>query len=143
MKVCSRFSLQVLAALWAFHCIRQLSDRVYFAGVSLSFKRPGAGEPGKPEGVQLSVNTYSLKKFWPHQHFFCLKTIGLCKRDEQSINLLCCSVNFFLLLHPASEEGFKLKRWHSEMESGIYFKINIAGAEKIATFAARFGRTES
>ena len=28
-------------------------------------------------------------------------------------------------------------------DSGIYFKINIAGEEKIATFAARFGRTES
>ena len=29
------------------------------------------------------------------------------------------------------------------MESGIYFKINVAGEEKIATFAARSGRTES
>jgi len=46
-------------------------------------------------------------------------------------------------LHPASEEGFRLKGWRSEMESEIYFKINIAGEEKIATFAARFGRTES
>jgi len=42
-------------------------------------------------------------------------------------------------LHPASEEGIRLKGRHRD--SGIYFKINIAGEEKIATFAARFGRT--
>ena len=50
----------------------------------------------------------------------------------------------FLLLHPASEEEVnKLKRWHRDMESRIYFKINVADEEKIATFAARFGRTGS
>jgi hypothetical protein len=31
----------------------------------------------------------------------------------------------------------------SDREGNIYFKINIAGDEKIATFAARIGRTES
>jgi len=50
----------------------------------------------------------------------------------------------FLLLHPASEEEVnKLKRWYRDTESGIYFKINIAKEKKIATFAARFGRTGS
>jgi len=50
----------------------------------------------------------------------------------------------FLLLHPASEEEVnKMKRWHSDTESEIYFKINIAKEKKIATFAARFGRTGS
>ena len=50
----------------------------------------------------------------------------------------------FLLLHPASEEEVnKLKRWYRDTESGIYFKINIADEKKIATFAARFGRTGS
>jgi hypothetical protein len=36
-----------------------------------------------------------------------------------------------------------LKGWHRDTESGIYFKINLAKEKKIATFAARFGRTES
>jgi hypothetical protein len=36
-----------------------------------------------------------------------------------------------------------LKGWHSDTGSEIYFKIILAEAEKIATFAARFGRTES
>jgi hypothetical protein len=36
-----------------------------------------------------------------------------------------------------------LKRWLSDKEGRIYFKINIAEEKKIATFAARFGRTES
>ncbi|MGQ7854324.1 hypothetical protein ACUN24_08730 [Pedobacter sp. WC2501] len=49
----------------------------------------------------------------------------------------------FLLLHPASEEGVLVKGWHRDKESGIYFKINVADEKKIATFAARFGRTES
>jgi len=50
----------------------------------------------------------------------------------------------FLLLHPASEEEVnKLKRWYRDTESRIYFKINIAKEKKIATFAARFGRTGS
>jgi len=43
-------------------------------------------------------------------------------------------------LHPASEKGETLKSGQQGKESGIYFKINIAGEEKIATFAARFGR---
>jgi len=37
-------------------------------------------------------------------------------------------------------EGETLKSVQQGKESGIYFKINIAGEEKIATFAARFGR---
>jgi hypothetical protein len=45
-------------------------------------------------------------------------------------------------LQPASEEGALNERWRRGRESRIYFKINIAGEEKIATFAARFGRTE-
>ncbi|TFB28950.1 hypothetical protein [Pedobacter alluvionis] len=49
----------------------------------------------------------------------------------------------FLLLHPASEEEVLIEGWHRDMESGIYFKINIAGEKKIVTFAARFGRTGS
>jgi hypothetical protein len=40
-------------------------------------------------------------------------------------------------LQPASEEGFKLKGWREGKKGRIYFKINIAKAEKIATFAAR------
>jgi hypothetical protein len=36
-----------------------------------------------------------------------------------------------------------MKGWHGRSEGRIYFKINVAGEEKIATFAARFGRTES
>jgi hypothetical protein len=40
-------------------------------------------------------------------------------------------------LQPASEEGFKLKGWRREEKGRIYFEINIACAEKIATFAAR------
>jgi hypothetical protein len=39
-------------------------------------------------------------------------------------------------------EGW-LKRWHGDKEGRIYFKINVADEEKIATFAARFGRTGS
>jgi hypothetical protein len=50
---------------------------------------------------------------------------------------------FFLLLHPASEEGVLVKGWLVDTESGIYFKINVVQEKKIATFAARFGRTES
>ncbi|MCX2495766.1 hypothetical protein OQX63_19895 [Pedobacter sp. PF22-3] len=40
-------------------------------------------------------------------------------------------------------EGNKLKRWHSDKEGRIYFKLILAKEKKIATFAARFGRTES
>jgi len=36
-----------------------------------------------------------------------------------------------------------LKGWLEEMWGRIYFKINVADLKKIATFAARFGRTES
>jgi hypothetical protein len=36
-----------------------------------------------------------------------------------------------------------LKRWRRDKEGRIYFKINVAGAEKIATFAARSGMTGS
>jgi len=36
-----------------------------------------------------------------------------------------------------------LKGWLREIEGRIYFKINVAEEKKIATFAARFGRTES
>jgi hypothetical protein len=36
-----------------------------------------------------------------------------------------------------------MKGWHREMESRIYLKINIAGGEKIVTFAARLGRVGS
>lgn len=36
-----------------------------------------------------------------------------------------------------------MKGWHRDDESGIYFKINVAEEEKIATFAARSGMTES
>ncbi|WP_412467403.1 hypothetical protein [Pedobacter sp. KLB.chiD] len=50
---------------------------------------------------------------------------------------------FFLLLHPASEEGVLVKGWLWAMDGRIYFKINIAEAEKIATFAALSGRRES
>jgi hypothetical protein len=39
-------------------------------------------------------------------------------------------------------EGVLNERWRRGRESRIYFKINVAGEEKIATFAARFGRTE-
>jgi len=40
-------------------------------------------------------------------------------------------------------EDNKLKRWLSDKEGRIYFKIILAKEKKIATFAARFGRTES
>jgi hypothetical protein len=36
-----------------------------------------------------------------------------------------------------------MKGGHRDDGSRIYFKINVAGEEKIATFAARSGRTES
>ncbi len=44
MKVCSRFSLQVLAALRAFHCNRVYSAGGLFCRVFRSLKRLGAGE---------------------------------------------------------------------------------------------------
>lgn len=56
-------------------------------------------------------------------------------------NLWICIKNPYFCI-PLRRKGLIEKM--AERDGGhVYFKINIAGAEKIATFAARSGMTES
>jgi hypothetical protein len=71
------------------------------------------------------ITFFPIENHWVTDKLKIIRGIALWIRD------------FFLLLQPASEEGFKLKGWRREEKGRIYFKINIAKVEKIATFAAR------